>query len=332
MGAWKRVLILSVLIIWIVSGSWANPVQKNAGRSVKVLEDPTVPHDAVSSEKTDLQDSSERSLSLEQNMMLYRSVFTLSLKLLSVYLLVRLLTYALTSTGILTIGNNAPPAQLYYPVDVNQNPALGWVQQQPVAGGAVAADPSGGVIVTSGLVPGVVGGYDVAATNAKPSFLPPKGPRFRFGLRPFSGRHPPHPRVRHPPMMHSNFPGVGPVPHSSTNMGETTHLVETHSHLFVTPDGTQMRVPVTGQKPVVSVTSSTSSDSKVAASSSSSQQEPKSTVAPTTISPAPVESSSSAPQPAAERRSSIISSVFREKQQQQPYNDWTHFNPGSRSL
>ncbi|ODN05465.1 hypothetical protein Ocin01_01197 [Orchesella cincta] len=267
MGAWKRVLISSVLIVWIVSGSWANPVQ-NAGsvsRSAKVLEDPKVPHDAVSSENTDLQDSSERSLSVEQNMMLYRTVFTLSLKLLTVFVLVRLLTYGLTSTGILKLGGPNSPfshAELYYPVDVHQNPAAGWTQQiqqqQPTvvagggdAGGVGAVDPSGGVIVTSGVIPTTVGGYDIAATNAKPSFLVPTGPRYRFGLRPW-GRNPAT-RPRHPPMMRPHHPGMMPMIHSAQNMGEETHLVETHSHLFVHPDGTQMRVPIAGQKPVVSV-------------------------------------------------------------------------------
>lgn len=331
-----------------------------SGRSAKILEDPIVPqsnsYEVIShsdSKGNSLQDNSDRSLSGGNNMMLYRTVLTISMRLLMAFLVVRLLTTGLTSAGILR-PNRVPvgpfpgleqPGQPMYTVDVNHNPGLalynggstiatgyGGVGTAALGttllttGGAHAISTGAAAGASTGTAP-VQGHYLAAGTQQRPSYLPlgPPPPRFRF----FGLGGPRHPPRRPPPhMMPHSY-----VPISQHNLGEETQYIDTHTHLIVMPDGTQARVPNT-QTVGIQTVKPQQTASPSSSSSSTTQQDSKSSASGTsenTTDRPPIESSSvSTSSASAERRSS----VFKDRSStpyvaHQPYDDWTlHFNAG----
>lgn len=346
------------MVFWIIFACFLG-----SGRSAKILEDPIVPqsssYEVIShsdSKGNSLQDNSDRSLSAGNNMMLYRTVFSMSLRLLTCFLVVRLLGYALTSAGILKRTPAVPFApfpgegvQSIYTVDVNHNPGLALnngVSTIAYGGGDVGSAAVGSTLLTTGGAHAVSTGaaagastgtapvqshYLAAGTQLRPSYLPlgPPPPRSPFRLFGFGGpRHPPR---RPPPhMMPHSY-----VPVSQHNLGEETQYIDTHTHLIVMPDGTQARVPntVAIQTPKPQQTANTASSSS-SSSSSNTQQDSKSSASGTSENSTdrpPVESTSVSTS-TAERRSS---NVFKDRSSSpyiahQPYDDWSlHFNAGA---
>jgi len=321
----------------VISGNFA----QSSGRAAKALEDPKISH---SHNVPSYLQESNRGLSVDNNMMMYRTVFILSLKLLTLFLIVKLFGQTMVGGmghGPMQMGWSAGAQgqgqgqggygsggqQTQYPaVDVNNNPGTATSFVTATSTGAAAGASTGGAAGVQGLAAGVPhSGYlSPVASNQRPSFLYPTGPRFRFGLRYPPPRHMAYP----PPHMMMAHPG-GTV----NNLGTQTQVIDTHSHMYVLPDGTHARIPGTSQTisaPVKSVETSSTSNSDTEAKSSASETAAASSQVETVVSTSS-SSSSTSPQ-IAERRSSL---AYREKlhQLQQAYEDWTlHANPGTRSF
>lgn len=261
-------------------------------------------------------------------MMMYHSIFTISLKLLTVFIIVKLLAIAAANGG----GGRGVPIgggwnggaggwaqqqqlqQMYNPnVNVNHNPAgsVGVVTQSTTgaAAGASTGNQVVGPVQPLASVGQPTGGYaTLAASNARPHYVPPAGGLFRFG----GLRFPMHRRPMMPPM--------GP-PIQHHNMGLETQLVETHSHVLVHPDGTQSKMPAvaTQAKANAPVAAAASNVVPVVTNQTPKANQPAASTAEN--------SGSATAQQVAQRRSSL---AFKD---QRHYDDWQlHLNPGTRSL